>query len=114
MLRKCAVLYSAIGAEQPPERFKMEHIGNISAQQIKRDLNPVLRKGEKFDLELVQKEVKVYLTSVMIPTEEEENFWREFAGGKYCPELIFGDSLEMKNISDHPMALWKCRNTNQL
>lgn len=109
MLRKCTVLYNAIGAEQLPERFEMEHIGKISAQQIKRDLNPVLRKGEKFDLEVVQKEVKVYLASVMITTESEENFWRAFAEGKYCPEMIFGDSQEMKNISDHPMALWKCR-----
>lgn len=109
MLRKCAVFYSAIGAEQPPERFEMEHIGRISAQQIKRDLNPVLRKGEKFDLEVMQKEVKAYLASVMIPTAAEENFWRAFAGGNYCPEMIFGDSQELKNISDHPMALWKCR-----
>lgn len=109
MLRKCAVFYSAIGAEQPPERFEMEHIGRISAQQIKRDLNPVLRKSEKLDLKVMQKEVKAYLASVMIPTEAEENFWRAFAGGNYCPELIFGDSQELKNISDHPMALWKCR-----
>lgn len=41
MLRKCAVYYSAIGAEQPPEKFELDHIGKVSAQQIKRDLNPV-------------------------------------------------------------------------
>lgn len=75
MLRKCAVFYSAIGAEQPPTKFELDHIENVSVQQIKRDLNPVLRKGKKFNLEAVQKEVKDYLASVMIPTESEENFW---------------------------------------
>ena len=52
MLRKCAVLYSAIGAECPPEIFELDNVGNVSKQQIKRDLDPVLRKGERFDLEM--------------------------------------------------------------
>lgn len=109
MLRKCAVFYSAIGAEQPPTKFELDYIEKVSVQQIKRDLNPVLRKGKKFNLEAVQKEVKDYLASVMIPTESEENFWRAFAEGTYCPELVFGESQELKNILGHPMALWKCR-----
>lgn len=103
------MFYSAIGGEQPPEKFELDHIGKISAQQIKRDLNPVLRKGEKFDLDVVQNEVKDYLASIMIPTETEEKFWRVFAEGHYCPELIFEESQELQNISGHPMALWKCR-----
>lgn len=109
MLRKCAVFYSAIGAEEPPSKFELDHIGKISAQQIKRDLNPVLRKNEKFYLEVVQSEVRDYLASIMIPTEREEGFWRTFADGNYCPECIFEESRELKNISNHPMALWKCR-----
>lgn len=59
MLRKCAVFYSAIGAEQPPTKFELDHIEKVSVQQIKRDLNPVLRKGKKFNLEAVQKELPV-------------------------------------------------------
>lgn len=34
MLRKCVVFYSAIGAEQPPERFELDHIGKISASAL--------------------------------------------------------------------------------
>lgn len=109
MLRKCAVFYSAIGAEHPPEKFEIDSIGKVSSQQIKRDLNPVLRKGEKFELEVVQKEVKDYLTTIMIPTKDELIFWKKFSEGKYMPELIFEDSQEFINISNHPMALWKCR-----
>ena len=73
-----------------------------------RDLNPVLRKGEKFQLEVAQKEVLDYLATIMIATEEIM-FWRMFAEGDYCPEIIFGDSVELKNISKHPMAHWTCR-----
>lgn len=109
MLRRCAVFYSAIGAEQPPAKFELDNIGRVSSQQIKRDLDPVLRKGEKFDLAAVQKEVRDYLESILIPTKEEEMFWRAFAEGSYCPEWVFGDSRELQNISNHPMALWKCR-----
>ena len=109
MFRKCTVFYSAIGAEKPPEKFELDQIGAVSAQQIKRELNPVLRKGEKVDLKLVQKEVRDYLESVMIPTKTEEKFWRAFAEGDYYPELIFEEGRELQNVLKHPMALWKCR-----
>lgn len=110
MLRKCAVFYSAIGAEQPPERFELDNIGKVSSQQIKRDLAPVLRKGERFDLEVVQQEVRQYLASILIPTKEEELFWKAFSEGIYQPNRIFGQSNELVYIEKHPMALWKCRN----
>lgn len=109
MLRKCAIFYSAIGAEQPPTKFELDHIGNVTPHKIRRDLNPVLCKGEKFELEAVQKEVKDYLFSIMVPTKDEKTFWRRFAEGNYCPELVFGESKELQNILNHPMALWKCR-----
>ena len=114
MLRKCIVFYSAIGAEQPPEEFELDNIEKVSLQQIKRDLAPVLRKGERFDLKLVQREVREYLASILIPRKEEELFWKAFSEGSYYPNLIFGDSNELvKNIEKHPMALWKCRDKSE-
>ena len=74
MLSKCAVFYSAIGAAQPPEKFELDNIRKVSSQQIKRDLDPVLRKGERFDLDFAQKEVRDYLASILMPTKEEELF----------------------------------------
>lgn len=109
MLRKCAVLYSAIGAEHPPGKFELENIGKLSPRQIKRDLDPVLRKGERFDLKLAQFEVKEYLSPILVPTKSEELFWKAFSEGIYQPDWIFGKSSEYVNIARHPMALWKCR-----
>ena len=108
MLRKCAVFYSAIGTEHPPENFSFGNIDKVSKMQIKRDLYPVLRKGETFDLEAVQAEAKEYMSAVLIPTEEEIDFWREFSAGNYRPELIFGERQETENVRSHPMAIWKC------
>ena len=113
MLRKCVVFYSAIGAEYPPEKFELDNVGNVSKQQIKRDLDPVLRKGERFDLEMAQKEVCKYLVSVLNPTKEETMFWKAFGDGRYCPELIFGVTAECVNVEKHPMALWKCRDKGE-
>lgn len=56
-----------------------------------------------------QPKVRDYLASILIPTREEEMFWRAFEEGTYCPEWVFGETLELMNISKHPMALWKCR-----
>ena len=113
MFRKCAAFYSAIGAECPPEKFELDNVGNVSKQQIKRDLDPVLRKGERFDLEMAQKKVCEYLASVLKTTEEEEKFWKAFAEGRYCPELIFEDTVECANVEKHPMAVWKCRDKGE-
>ena len=113
MFRKCAAFYSAIGAECPPEKFALDNVGNVSKQQIKRDLDPVLRKGERFDLEMAQKTVCEYLASVLKTTEEEEKFWKAFAEGRYCPELIFEDTVECANVEKHPMAVWKCRDKGE-
>ncbi|MDE7283283.1 MAG: nucleotidyl transferase AbiEii/AbiGii toxin family protein [Lachnospiraceae bacterium] len=70
----------------------------------------MLRKGERFDLELVQQEVREYLASILKPTKEEELFWKAFSEREYHPDWIFGESNELVNIAKHPMALWKCAN----
>jgi hypothetical protein len=114
LLRKCVVFYSAIGAEKPPVKFELDNIGNVLPLQIKRDLEPVLRKGERFHLETAQSLVKDYLATVLKPTKDEELFLRAFAEGSYCPEKIFAEGSELSNIVNHPMALWKCRDKSRV
>ena len=113
MLRKCTVFYSAIGAAQPPEKFELDNIGKVSSLQIKRDLDPVLRKGERFNLEFAQREVREYLASILVQTKEEELFWKAFSEGSYYPDWVFGDSNELRNVAKHSMALWKCRDKKE-
>lgn len=109
LFRKCTVFYSAIGTERPPENFTFYNVGKVSAARIRSDLNPVLRRGERFDLEVAKKEVCNYLSEILISTKKEQMFWKNFAEGIYNPSLVFGQSDELNNIKEHPMALWKCR-----
>ena len=108
LYRKCVVFYSAISTEQPPKEFELDNIGNVTKMQIKRDLDPVLRKGERFDLEQVQEEVKCFMSGILVANDNEKIFWENFSEGNYKPELIFAEDIS--NIKKHPMALWKCRN----
>lgn len=108
LYRKCVVFYSAIGTEHPPKEFKLDNIGNVTKMQIKRDLDPVLRKGERFELNQVQEEVKSFLSGILVANDNEKMFWKNFSEGSYKPELIFAE--DSGNIKKHPMALWKCKN----
>ena len=108
LFRKCIMFYAAIASEIVPEHFDLNDIGNISAQKIKADLTPVLRRGERFDLDSMQKQVKDYLAGILKPENTELSFWRAFAMGKYQPELLFDNADILSRIEYHPMALWKC------
>lgn len=107
LYRKCVVFYSAISTEHPPKEFELNNIGNVTKMQIKRDLDPVLRKGKRFELNVVQEEVKNFLADVLVANDDEKMFWKNFSEGNYNPELIFAE--DTGSIEKHPMALWKCR-----
>lgn len=107
MFKKCIIFYSAIASETAPEHFDFGGIGKISAQKIKTDLTPVLRRAENFDLLVAQKQVEGYMRGLLLP-EGDFSFWAAFAKGEYKPELLFDDAEILSRIVGHPMALWKC------
>lgn len=108
MLRKCVVFYSAIAAENAPERFRFDGIQRLSAHQIKTELVPVLRRAEHFDLALAQESTMEYLSGLLVPEERELDFWQAFREKEYRPELLFDSVDVLDRITQHPMALWKC------
>lgn len=112
--RKCIMFYAAVASERAPKEIALEGIGRISAQKIKTDLIPVLRRGERFDLETAQKQVKEYLSGILQPTEEELLFWKLFSEGDYRPELLFGEGVIADRIKAHPMAVWKCNRNGSI
>lgn len=113
MLRKCVVFYSAIAAEYPPKEFILDNVGKVTKRSITADLYPVLRHGERFELNAVQNEVKEYLSNFLIPTNDEKIFWNSFEKGVYEPQYIF-EGAELQRILNHPMALWKCRDKDHI
>jgi len=107
VFKKCIMFYSAIASENIPEHFDFSRIGNISAQKIKTDLTPVLRRAELFDLPTAKAKVEEYLRGILLP-EDDLSFWSAFAKGEYKPDLLFDDSEILSRIAEHPMARWKC------
>lgn len=112
MLKKCVVFYSCIGSETVHKEFTFESINKMPQNKIKTDLLPVLRFGAYFDLKPAREKVTDYLKSLLVLTPQETEFIDNFGNGEYKPELIFeGDMLN--NVSDHPMAIWKCNKTKE-
>lgn len=108
LLKKCIVYYSAIGTESAPIEFNLSNIDQVSQQQIKTDLYPVIRNKERFNLEESKVQVKAWLSGLLELEENEWEFLEAFRRKEYCPELLFNSKEILERIVSQPMALWKC------
>ena len=112
MLRKCIVFYAAISARDKNninKTFDATAIDLITNQKIKRELFPVIKRKDDFELASARKLIKEYITDLMVLTKEEREFLDKFESGEYIPELLFEDKEILDRIKNHPMALWKTR-----
>ena len=94
---------------RPTEYTDFPQIDKIRFPQIRSQLLPVLRRSEHFDFEKAKTEVKDFLSKLLVLTESEKEYVREFNDKKYIPELLFEDKEMVNRIKFHPMALWKTR-----
>ena len=53
--------------------------------------------------------IKEYLQDLLVLSDNEKEFVKEFANKNYRPELLFEDKDIVERISAHPMALWRVR-----
>ena len=114
LLRKATVFYLTVGSSRkdnatPTEYTDFPQIDKIRFPQIRSQLLPVLRRSEHFDFEKAKTEVKDFLSKLLVLTESEKEYVREFNDNKYIPELLFEDKEMVNRIKFHPMALWKTR-----
>ncbi|MFI3213038.1 MAG: nucleotidyl transferase AbiEii/AbiGii toxin family protein [Eubacteriales bacterium] len=109
LFRKCIIYYNTISQPVVNKTFDTSAIDRLTFQKIKRDLFPVLRKKEKFDLEEMKVSAGKYICNLMQVTPEEMEYMEAFERKKYRPELLFANEDILKNIEHHPMALWKCK-----
>lgn len=107
ILKKCIIFYAAISAVSINKSFDTKAIDSITQRKIKRELLPVIRKGDDFDLVSAKNIVKEYIYDLMILTKEEKEFLNRFEQGEYIPELLFEDNEILDRIKNHQMAIWK-------
>ena len=112
LLRKIIIFYLVIGAKGKIELpFDFESIDNLKYSQIRANLIPVLKKSERFDFENTKVVVKDYLSKLMILTDSEKLFIEKFNQGIYQPDLLFSDENIIERIKEHPMAIWRTKNS---
>ena len=55
------------------------------------------------------KRTKEYIADLMKTSDAEKEYMERFEKKEYRPELLFDDEDILDRISNHPMAMWKCR-----
>ncbi|MEG0590473.1 MAG: hypothetical protein RR496_02325 [Lachnospiraceae bacterium] len=109
MFRKCIIFYNTISQATVNKVFDTSAIDRLTFQKIRRDLFPVLRKKEHFDLEERKTSARKYISDLMQVTKGEMEYMEVFERKEYRPELLFDNPDILKRIENHPMALWKCK-----
>ena len=106
LLRKIVVFYLVLGSRQKIKQpFHFENIDVLKYNDIRDNLNPVLKKSERFDFETAKTDVKEFLTNLMIPTDNEALFIENYNRSVYQPDLLFDDDEIIKRIREHPQAI---------
>jgi len=107
LLRKCIVFYASISAAKINKTFNTSAIDKLDFTKIRRDLFPVIKEKDNFDLEERKIQAKSFIERIMVLTPTENEYLETFEANEYRPELLFSDKDILKNIHNHPMALWK-------
>ena len=108
MYRKCVIFYLAVSTENPITNIQYSSIDEITLRRIKTDLRPVMRDRDVFELDAAKVSVKEFLDNALFMKECDVAFLNRFSNKEYCPELLFDDQEILARIRNHPMALWKC------
>ncbi len=109
LFRKCIIFYATISAQEVNIQFNTSSIDKLTFFRIRSELFPVLAARDNFDLNGKIQQAKNYVSTLMIPTKEENEYMERFIAKEYRPELLFNDPEIIARVKNHPMALWKCR-----
>lgn len=94
--------YNTISQETVNKQFDTSAIERLSFQKIRRDLFPVLRKKDNFELEERKSSARKYLSRLMQVTKKEMEYMEAFESKEYKPELLFQDLDILANVKEHP------------
>ena len=108
LLRKIVLFYLVIGSRKKIDLpLSYSNIDALKFNKIRSTLLPVLKKSERFDLEVSKTTVKNYLLRLMALTDNEILFVENFYRGIYKPDLLFDDAEIIERIKEHPIAIWR-------
>ena len=108
-LRKLTVFYLSLDGIFELNENSFKGIEAVSQDSIKKELLPVLKKNERFNLEAIKQEVINFLQDLLVLTSDETKYLEEFSKGTFNPSLLF-DGCSAERATKHPMAKWRINN----
>lgn len=114
LFRKCIIFYASISADKINKTFNTSALDGLEFSKIRRDLFPVLRKKDNFNLDERKEDAKRFIKELMTLTPAEKEYLELFETGEYRPELLFEDDEIIWNIKEHPMAIWNMKNEQEM
>ena len=109
MLRKAVIFYLSLNNVFELNNSSFDRIDTIDKKDIKKEIQPVLKKSERFDLIKSQNAVKNMLSNLLVLNDKEKLYLAMFSKGNFDPSLLFNESIA-SNIKNHPMAKWRIAN----
>jgi len=105
-LKKAAIFYLSLDGIFFFDSNLFHGIKSITWKEIKTELLPVLKKGEKFNLPLCSEQIVNLLLGLLALDENENEYLAKFSKGNYNPFLLFEKEIGQR-AEQHPMAKWK-------
>lgn len=105
-VRKLAVFYLSLDGIFDIDEATFDNINKITQDSIKKELQPVLAKGNMFDLNAGKEEVINFLKELLTLSNKENKYLEEFSKGNFDPYLLF-EPNDAERAAKHPMAKWR-------
>lgn len=87
----------------------LERARGLTDRDVKQNLHPMLRRGEKPSATELQDAVLPRLEAMLQRSHDEVRYGEELEQGHHRPELLFGAIDVAGGIKDHPAALWRAK-----
>ena len=108
LLKKIFIFFGCLARRDFREYYPND-IEEITEQDIKRKLLPLLRKDERLRADDMIQVVRPLLMEIFDFTSEELEYINRFLEADFKPEILFGDLLDSTNLEKHPTVIWKQR-----
>ena len=108
-VRKLAVFYLSLDGIFELNESSFDNVNKITQDSIKKELQPVLAKGNVFDLKAAKEQVINFLKELLALSDKENKYLEEFSKGNFDPYLLF-EPNDAERAAKHPMAKWRAAN----
>ena len=108
-LRKSVIFYLSLDGIFKIDDSLYNGIESITQSDVKKELQPVLQKGERFNLEESTTFIVARLKELLELSKDEESYLSEFSKGNLKSSFLFDSSFAEK-ANMHPMAKWRLLN----